>query len=153
MDGLPALGWQALPTSIQRRENQRAEGDAAPAGDSRSVPVAGPADGSNDWGRFERGYLESGGRPEWLTHFVKDVLPCEGGAWAGYYGQNGYWTRAQFSLDTWETIVGMFSVIDQRRVADDPYFVGQAVAWWSSVISYPGDSSGWPTCWWRGAVP
>lgn len=98
---------------------------------------------------FSQGYRDGGGREEWLTHFINDVLPCEGSAWEGYDGYNSYYTRAQFSIDTWAKVVAHLGY----AAPDDPYFVGRAVAWWSSVISYPGDTSGWPTCWWRGTVP
>ena len=91
------------------------------------------------WADFERGFLEGGG-PAWQVAPFIATLSCEGSQWSGYYGQNGYWTRAQFSLGTWNAVTMHFIEYD----ADDPHFVGLAVAWWSQQVSDISDQ--WPTC-------
>ena len=95
-------------------------------------------------GAFLWGYYDGAGRPEWAEHFLR-VLACEGSQWEGYHGQNSYWSRAQFSLDTWVKVMRHFQPADERAFADDPYSVGLAVAWWSS-LTVPSEQ--WPTCWW-----
>lgn len=107
-----------------------------------------------EWEAFCRGYRDFGGRPEWERHFVDDVLACEGAHWAGYYGVP-YWSRAQFSGDTWLKVRAAFGVVDaaQAEFADSAYWTGAAVAWWSNAIDYPGGTGGWPSCWWEGIVP
>ena len=94
------------------------------------------------WQWFLAGYRDGGGRPELEARFVT-TLTCEGSQWPGYHGQNDYWSRAQFSLDTWAKVVRHFGVTDEAAAADDPYFVGQAVAWWASLTN-PAEQ--WPYC-------
>lgn len=103
------------------------------------------------WVAFVVGYREAGGKREWEAHFVNDVLPCEGGVWAGYYGPpiSSFISRAQFAPRSWATVNRMLGPLNP----DSPFDVGRAVAWWANNISHPGDTSGWPTCWWRGVVP
>ena len=61
----------------------------------------------------------------------------------GYHGENYYWTRAQFSLDTWAKVVAHFAIADQYAAADDAQFVGEAVAWWAGR-TVPSEQ--WPVC-------
>ena len=107
---------------------------------------------ADTWRAFEQGYREYGGQEEWLAHFEHDVLPCEGGpAWDAFgdYSGSGYTSSAQFSVDSWDTVVAATGLSDPRS----GYDVGANVAWWSTHIEHPGGSGGWPTCWWRGTVP
>ena len=102
---------------------------------------------------FLAGYRAYGGRPEWEQHFLRDVLPCEGGpAWGiADYG-NGYLGRAQFTGDSW-TRAGILAAKPEPLDAASPIDVGVAVAVWSNAIDHPGSSGGWPWCWWQGDVP
>lgn len=125
--------------------------DAGPAPTPKPIPeprspavYAAPSDFTD----FIVGYRNFGGRPEWEERFVT-TLRCEGSRWDGYHGGNFYWTRAQFSLDTYAKVVAYFASLGIEFDPDDPYLTGAAVAWWSKRISHPGDRSGWPTCWWR----
>lgn len=107
-----------------------------------------PVSTDADWDAFRAGYRANGGKEQYLEHFVKVVLPCEGSAWAGYNGYNYYWSRAQFSLDTWYKVITHFGINPQDKqaqeaAADDPYWVGQAVAWWSNLTT-PSEQWG---CW------
>lgn len=99
--------------------------------------------------RFRAGYLDAGGPPAYLEHFVARVLPCEyGGVEIGIWPAmaSGYDTAAQFSPDSWRSA---------RRISaadpTDPYEVGWAVGTWIQLIGVEnaGTTSGWPTCWWR----
>ena len=92
----------------------------------------------NAWQRFLDGYHAGGGDGALDQAWIA-TLSCEGSQWEGYYGQNGYWTRAQFSLDTWLKVTDHFAYWD----ADDPRFVGEAVAWWASLTVA---SEQWPVC-------
>ena len=109
---------------------------------------------------FSAGYLGHGGRPEWLTQLVEDVLPCEGGSddaeppaqpwWRfGDYTGSGYVSPAQFAPGSWATA----SAATGRSDPNNGYDVGANVGWWSTHISHPGGTGGWPTCWWEGVVP
>jgi len=108
-------------------------------------------------GAFSAGYLEHGGRAEWLTHFLADVMPCEGGGddepqpwWLfGDYSGSGYVSPAQFDAGSWATA----SAATGRTDPHNGYDVGANVGWWSAHIEHPGGTGGWPTCWWRGVVP
>jgi hypothetical protein len=106
---------------------------------------AGPA--GDPWALFLAGYRDYGGREEWAQGFVV-ALQCEGSRWEGYVGD--YTTRAQFSRDTWAKVVRHFEGRGIVVAPDDPYFVGQAVAWWSNAIAAEGkpprSQSGWPVC-------
>ena len=97
------------------------------------------------WADFERGYRDFGGREEWLAHSYRVVTECEGSQWAGYYG-NPYWSRAQFSDDTWAKVRAATGLDNP----DDPYATGANMAAWINMIGIDaaGTTSGWPHCWW-----
>jgi hypothetical protein len=117
--------------------------------DAAPIPTAAIDRGSSGeagWDAFRTGFLVGGGDPSLLERFVS-TLSCEGSQWSGYHGENDYWSRAQFSLDTWAKVVAHFGVTNEEAAADDPYFVGRAVAWWAS-LTVPGEQ--WPVCWIRG---
>ena len=122
-------------------ENPTREGGLdAPASVSVTPdPARPPVISALDFEAFIAGYRLGNGREEWLLPFIR-TLRCEGSQWVGYHGQNNYWTRAQFSLDTWAKVVRHFPDIDP----DSPYWVGLAVAWWSSLTN-PAEQWGcWP---------
>ena len=100
------------------------------------------------WACFRQGYRDFNGNPEWEERFI-DVLLCEGDYWVGYSGPpvSRYISRAQFDPGSWATATAATELSDP----DNPYHVGANMAWWSGAISHPGDSSGWPGCWRRGA--
>ena len=103
--------------------------------------------------RFLEGYRSAGGPPEYESHLVNDVLPCEDIAgWGGYY-DNGYISRAQFTPANWATTSLHTGLSDPT----DPLAVGANVAWWIKTLetegSHPGGSGGWPVCWNVGVVP
>ena len=100
------------------------------------------------WACFRQGFQDFDGNPEWEDRFV-DVLLCEGDYWVGYSGPpvSRYISRAQFDPGSWATATAATELSDP----DNPYHVGANMAWWSGAISHPGDSSGWPGCWRRGA--
>ena len=98
--------------------------------------------GDDGWQHFLDGYHAGGGDPALDQAWIA-TLSCEGSQWEGYYGQNGYWSRAQFSTDTWAKVVAHFGVTDEMASADDARFVGQAVAYWAS-LTVPSEQ--WPTC-------
>lgn len=110
------------------------------------VVVANPTYEGDGWDEFDRGYLEHGGRVEWLPRFRYIIPTCEGGQWAGYNGQNGYYSRAQFTLGSWRSAEGFAG---RPLDPDDPYDTGAAVALWSNAIDHPGSTAGWPVCWYR----
>ena len=106
-------------------------------------------EGTDSWQRFLEGYHAGGGDSSLDQAWIA-TLSCEGSQWEGYYGQNGYWTRAQFSLDTWAKVVAHFGVTEEKAAADDPRLVGEAVAWWSSLTV---SSEQWPVCGRRAGLP
>ena len=110
-------------------------------------PTPAPLEGD---AAFSAGYLDHGGNPAWLAHFLYDVAPCEGGpAWGiGDYG-NGYVSRLQFHPQSWATAVAHTGLSNPV----DPYHVGANVAWWSNASDSPEGTGGWPHCWWVGDVP
>lgn len=98
---------------------------------------------------FTQGYLDYGGNPGWLDHFVYDVLPCEGGgAWYefGDYSGSGYVSPAQFHPASWASAAAATGLSNPH----DGYHVGANVAWWSNAVSDPWGSGGWPVCGHRG---
>lgn len=101
---------------------------------------------------FAAGYLEAGGPRPFLRHFLDDVLPCEGSTgWGPFYGgANFYWTRAQFSGDTWPKVAAYLEGRGLAADPDDPYITGAGVGWW---VQLAAPASQWPTCWRRGVVP
>ncbi len=142
LSGLPALAPTVPPSprgSPTPLELQQTVAEASRA----TLPGSGAG-----WAAFAEGYLDYDGRPEWLRHFIEDVLPCESSHWGGWY-PNGYVSRAQFHVLSWATAVWATN-LDRP---DDPYAVGANVAWWSNAIEHPGGTGGWATCWWRGVVP
>lgn len=100
---------------------------------------------------FASGYLEHGGNPNWLAHFLYDVAPCEGGYeyLASYASAPFYLSRLQFNPGSWATAAAATGRYDPAN----PYDVGANTAWWSNAIDHPGTTSGWPYCWWIGNVP
>jgi hypothetical protein len=102
--------------------------------------------GRYEW-EFINGYRAYGGPAEWEANAWLTVTTCEGSQWEGYYGP--YWSRAQFSADTWAKVRAGTGLSDP----DDPYTVGAGVAWWINALlaegSHPGGTGGWPVCWWR----
>lgn len=112
----------------------------------RDIPeyTAG-GDESAGWQKFLAGYHDAAGPEQWLTGVLAALDGCEGSQWTGYHGYNSYWTRAQFSLDTWAKVVAHYQIQDiQEMAADDSYFVGKAVGWWVRQVSdVPAQ---WPHC-------
>lgn len=97
--------------------------------------------------QWRDGYRDANGVPEW-----EDILWCvitkEAGTWIGWYGQNGYWSRAQFSDgDTWPKVERYLISIGVTPNPDEPYIIGLAVAWWAKQISHPSHLSGWAGTW------
>lgn len=104
-------------------------------------------DEEDPWWQFREGYRDAGGNPAW-----EEILVCvvskEGGYWIGFYGGNGYWTRAQFSDgDTWPKVQRFLISIGVTPNPDSPYVVGLGVGWWANQISHPSHSSGWQNTW------
>ena len=115
---------------------------------TRSVPAVANTEAA----RFSRGYLDYGGRADWLAHFVNDVIPgCEnkGYGWVWHPEASAYVSVAQFDSGSWATASANTGLSDPW----DLYHVGANVAQWSNAINHPGSSGGWPHCWWVGAVP
>lgn len=127
---------------VERRSGEWGVAGDVPASDLSAIICV------SEWSEFCRGYRDFGGRPEWERHFIDDVLPCEGSRWSGYYGLP-YWSRAQFSGDTWLKVRAAFGVVDAAafEFADSAFWTGAAVAWWSNEIDHPGGTGGWPGCW------
>jgi len=107
--------------------------------------VRPPLSVSDPWAAFADGYRAWGGREEWLEHAYRVVTECEGSQWAGYYG-TPYWSRAQFSADTWAKVTAITGLADP----DAPFDTGANMAVWIGLIGIEaaGTSSGWPSCWW-----
>ena len=104
-------------------------------------------DEEDAWAQFREGYRDAGGNPDW-----EEILVCvvskEGSFWIGYYGTNGYWTRAQFSDgDTWPKVRRFLISIGIEPNPDSPYIVGLGVGWWANQISHPSHTSGWRGTW------
>lgn len=121
--------------------------DAAPAIPPQpdmpaSRVVVAPVTDDDAWESFSRGYLDHGGRAEWLPRFIHIIGTCEASSWVGYYGP--YWTRAQFSSDTWVKVRAYLQRSGLDGDPDDAYQVGAGVAWWSSLTD---PSTQWPYCW------
>ncbi len=123
-----------VPGVVDQAESTRSSLDVPIAGD----PVAERRDLI---AAFQRGYRGAGGDPNYESHIVEDVIPCEYG-WESYVPKNAYMSRAQFDPGSWESAGG-------GDPADD-YTVGRNVANWIALIDDPGSSSGWPYCWNRG---
>jgi len=100
---------------------------------------------------FARGYVDGGGRVDYLRHLLQDVRPCEG-EWRTVY-TNGYVSAFQFTPGTWAAAAKRTGATDPL----DPYSVGINVAWLIGELERtgvgPGSTGGWPTCWWRGLAP
>lgn len=104
-------------------------------------------DSDDAWTQFREGYRDAGGNPAW-----EDMLVCvvskEAGTWIGWYGQNGYWTRAQFSDgDTWPKVQRFLISIGVTPNPDSPYIVGLGVGWWANQIKEPWTIYGWRGTW------
>ena len=104
--------------------------------------------GSGELRNFVAGFLDYGGDAGVVDHAYRVVTECEGSRWAGYYG-TPYWSRAQFSSDTWAKVTRATGLTNP----DDPYATGANMATWIAMIgsNAAGTRSGWPNCWW--AVP
>ena len=114
------------------------------------LPVSAPSvhsdlPTSDPSGAFADGFRAWGGREEWLEHAYRVVTECEGSQWVGYYG-TPYWSRAQFSADTWAKVTAITGLADP----DAPFDTGANMAVWIGLIGIEaaGTSSGWPSCWW-----
>ena len=119
--------------------------DAAPSAGGGWQPESGVPDMQSDpWDAFADGYLSQGGPEEWLEHAYRVVTECEGSQWAGYYG-TPYWSRAQFSADTWAKVTAITGLADP----DAPFDTGANMAAWIGEIGIEaaGTTSGWPSCW------
>ncbi len=104
-------------------------------------------DHEDPWSQFREGYRDAGGNPAWEETLVC-VVSKEGGFWIGYHGQNGYWSRAQFSDgDTWPKVRRFLISIGVTPNPDEPYVVGLGVGWWANQISHPSHKSGWRETW------
>lgn len=102
---------------------------------------------SDDDCLFARGYVDAGGRIEYLRHLLLEVLVCEGGPdWSVRDYANGYLSRAQFDPSSWSKAAKATGFHDPNN----PYHVGQNVAWWINALaaegSSPWDRGGWG-CW------
>lgn len=95
-------------------------------------------------GDFHRGFLDQGGDPAIVDHAYRVVTQCEGAQWEGYYGEP-YWSRAQFSGDTWAKVIAVTHLSNP----DDEYSTGANMAAWIALIGQDaaGTRSGWPVCW------
>lgn len=74
------------------------------------------------------------------------MLPCEGNYWAGFNGYNGYYTRAQFSIDTWAKVKRYLYSIDVYPDYDSPYVTGLGVGYWSSITTPSSQWGAWYGC-------
>lgn len=92
---------------------------------------------------WREGYRAAGGPPAYENSLWRAITLCEGSAWEGYYGQNGYWTRAQFSIDTWYKVQAFLSSLGMYPDPDDPYQVGLGAGWWAARTN-PYEQ--WPHC-------
>jgi hypothetical protein len=116
---------------------------AVPAPATNSATTAEVEDPPDIHEEFRRGYRDASGPEALLEHFIANVIPCESDWNLQPKGQHV--SAAQFSADSW---------VKARRSPDsdptNPYEVGFAVGRWLNLISEPGSSAGWPTCFWRG---
>lgn len=143
--GEPGGPGDDAPAALDGRGLDGPVADAAVLATPRPAPVA-PPPAAEEWLAFSRGFLEHGGRTEWLQRFIWIVGICEGAGWNLYHG-NPYWTRAQFSADTWAKVRARLIGAGLRGDPDDPYEVGAGVAIWSNLIDHPGSRAGWAHCW------
>lgn len=97
---------------------------------------------------FSRGYLDAGGNPANLNHFINKVLPCESGdrttgviRWDANDGP--YFTAAQFSSDTHAKVKTYLASLGIEMDNWNAYHVGLGVGWWSTRTN-PAEQWG---CW------
>ena len=142
-------GWLPAYTSASR---MHAQGAARLQGqeplDQGAPPTAVPTvQGGDTWAEaraaFVAGYRSANGPPQWETHFVEVVIPCEwSDPWGTpWYPGNGYLSVGQFHPDTWERAGG--------GDPNDLSTVGRNVANWLNLGVDPGGTGGWPNCFWK----
>lgn len=100
----------------------------------------------DEWCQFAQGYTDARGPIQYLEHFMRTVLPCEGSKWTGYNGYNGYYTRAQFSEDTWLKVRSLLLSIGVTPDVNSPYVTGLGVGYWSSITTPSTQWGGWLGC-------
>jgi len=99
-----------------------------------------------DKAAFVAGYRDGGGNPAWEEHFLNVVIPCES-RWSWTPSEEAkHLSVAQFHPDSWRRAAAHTGLADPAKLYD----VGANVAWWSSHITSPGGTGGWPACWWAG---
>ena len=160
LDDPLALGWNYLAwaEAVADRRGRAAvvyesiPGDALAGGAVPTAPDGGLSAvravvcaADPECAAFTAGFLYYGGALGIVGHAYLVVTECEGSQWAGYYG-TPYWSRAQFSGDTWAKVIAATGLTDP----DDPYSTGANMAAWIGMIGIEaaGTRSGWPTCWW-----
>jgi hypothetical protein len=95
---------------------------------------------------FSAGYLDAGGPPDLLDHFLYHVIPCESHWNPLDISDDGQIGLAQFDPGTWASYA--------RPGADwrDPWEQGWATADLAGDLisrgESPGSSGGWPWCYW-----
>lgn len=101
--------------------------------------------------QFRQGYLDYGGRPEWLDIFIamgsgQWMNPiCPGGESRGllepwHYGDSYHLSALQFAPSSWATAAAGTGLAD----AEDLYQVGANTAWWSNNTVPSEQWSCWP---------
>lgn len=100
----------------------------------------------DEWCRFAQGYYDAGGNSQYLERFTTIVLQCEGDKWEGYNGYNGYYTRAQFSEDSWYKVSKWLRSVDVTPDFNSPYVTGLGVGYWSSITIPSTQWGAWYGC-------
>jgi len=89
---------------------------------------------------FLAGYRAAAGPPEWGSHFVEVVVPCECPSWD--CGEGRHYGLLQFDPGTWAKC---------RRSPDadplDPFEQGWCAATWLNMGVDPVGTGGWANCW------
>ncbi len=126
---------------VQRLESQRVAD--APRSPAPPVAAAGPDGVGDEWTAFRQGFLDYGGSPAEVAHYVRIIDTCEspGYGWAADY-TNGYVSRAQFNPGTWRATAQITGLADYH----DAYAVGANVA---TLTRIADPRTQWPVCYWR----
>lgn len=74
------------------------------------------------------------------------MLPCEGSRWTGYNGYNGFYSRAQFSTDTYIKVQRWLRNIGVTPDVDSPYITGLGVGYWASITTPSTQWGTWYGC-------
>jgi len=109
-------------------------------------------DSSGAEAAFRQGFLDHGGNPAWLEHFVAMGsgqwmnAECPRGESSGLlvpwrYGDSYHLSALQFAPTSWSAAAAATGLSN----AEDLYHVGANTAWWSNNVD-PAGTGGW-ACW------